>query len=256
MGSQGFRSQQAADPSQSAAPPAQLAASAGTSNQARQEQIRQLLAAHKADYETAQQVCGELGELSTDERFIYGLRAEINAAGTADVSPGMIAAILADENRRRDTWDAVQDIEAGFIIWYEGLVERFEVAAWGATTGKSVETQTFGAAQMQPQVVQELVDGGYLSTPANWTGDELDRSLELLTDDAQAPTLVAARLQQTVDHWRAGGVDISGRPEILGTLYSIGLHSSAGVHPDPHPNQRGTAIAATIPRLECVLAMP
>ncbi|NOY28535.1 MAG: hypothetical protein GXP62_21980 [Oligoflexia bacterium] len=160
---------------------------------------------------------------------------------SAEVSPEMIAAILADENHRRDTRDAVQDVEVG---------------AGGTTTEKPVAEQTFGAAQMQPQVVSEFVNGGYLAPPASWTGDELDRSLEMLTDDAQAPALVAARLQQTVDHRRTGGVDIGRRRDILGTLYSLGLQGSSGVHADPQSNNRGTAIAAMIPRLECALGLP
>jgi hypothetical protein len=225
-------------------------------NDAIQQQMRSLIDQHASDYEEAVFVCEDLGPLSTDERFVYGLRAEINAAGTSDVSPGLIAAVLANENHLRDAWDSVQDVEAQFIIWYEGLMEDFEVAAWGTVTGKPVQEQTFGAAQAQPQVVEELVNGGYITPPAGWTGNELDCSLEMLIDDTQAPMIVAGRLQQTVDHWRSGGMDIGGRADILGTLYSIGLQGSSGVHDAPQPNERGTAIANSIPRLECILAMP
>ena len=214
--------------------------------------LAQQLSAMQVQYQAA---CGAQ-DLSGEERFIYEHRSEINAAATSDVSAGLIAAVLLDEQQRRDAWDSVQDTEARFIIWYEGAIEDFEVAAWGATTGKPVAEQTFGAAQMQPQVVEELVSGGYVPEPQGWSGDELDKSLELLLDDASAAQLIAGRLQQTVDHWRSGDVDIGGRPEILGTLYSLGLTGSSGINESPQPNARGQAIADSIPRMECILALP
>ena len=49
----------------------------------------------------------------------------------------------------------------------------------------------------------------------------------------------AARIRQIIDHW-AHEIDLSSRPEIVGTLYSWKLGTP---HPDPGTNDRGTQIA-------------
>ena len=49
----------------------------------------------------------------------------------------------------------------------------------------------------------------------------------------------AARIRQIIDHW-AHEIDLSSRPEIIGTLYSWKLGTP---HPDPGTNDRGAQIA-------------
>ncbi|GHF61591.1 hypothetical protein HNQ07_004180 [Deinococcus metalli] len=161
------------------------------------------------------------------------------AADQFDVSAALVASVLADERVRLDLADRVQDrvmrvtrtLPARARYW---LVEQVERAC-----GRPVESFSLGHAQMKVATLTWLGERGYLPVPAS-----LDAKLAMLLDDALAPTLVAACLRATTDHWRAGGVDIAGRADILGTLYSIGLTGAAGIHLQPRPNVRGAAIAA------------
>jgi len=163
------------------------------------------------------------------------------------ITPELIAAVLEYERTHRNIIDGLQDIEAKFIMWYEGKLEDIEVFLLNKTLamfGQSFETISFGSVQMNPEVVKELVIKGYIAKPENWDTDQRDVILKLLLDEKKAPELVSARLEQIYDHWIQGGVDISGRPDVLGNLYGIGLEGQKGVHPDLADNQgpRGESI--------------
>jgi hypothetical protein len=193
--------------------------------------------------------------LSGGELHIYNLRSQIkSAAASQGVDANLVAAILLDEYNRRGWEDSLQDTEAQFIIAYEGLLEDAEVGMWEATVG-DLATTSFGDAQMNLNVVEELVDKGYVDKPADWDSDHLDSSLKLATNRQMAPTLVAARVKQTIDHWKKGGVDISSNYAVLGTLYSMGLTGRSGVNPNPQPNARGTQIDGYRSRMGQILAM-
>ncbi len=190
------------------------------------------------------------------EAHIYKLKEQIKSAASAQgVDANLVAAILLDEYNRRGIEDSLQDTEAGFIIAYEGMLEDAEVAMWEATVG-DLATTSFGDAQMNLNVSEELVNKGYVAKPADWDSDHLDSSLRLATNSQMAPTLVAARIHQTIDHWNAGGVDISRNYAVLGTLYSMGLTGRSGVNPNPQPNARGTQIDGYRSRMGQILAMP
>jgi hypothetical protein len=194
--------------------------------------------------------------LTGGEAHIYGLRTQINAAARAQgVDASLVAAILLDEYNRRGFEDSVQDTEAAFIIAYEGWLEDAEVGMWEATMG-DLATTSFGDSQMTLNVAEELVNRGYVDEPADWDSDHLDSSLKLVTDSNMAPTLVAARVHQTIDHWQNGGVDISTNYAVLGTLYSMGLTGRSGINPNPQPNARGTQINGYRTRMAQILAMP
>lgn len=167
------------------------------------------------------------------------------------ITPELIAAVLKYEKDHRDFTDGVADLEARFIMWYEGWVEDLEVALLNTTlglAGESFDKISFGAAQMNPEVVRELVEKGYISKPDNWDDDQRDAILTVLLDESKAPMLVAARLEQIYDHWLAGGVDISNRPDVLGNLYGMGLEGKKGVHDNLDDNQgpRGEEIQQTV----------
>ncbi len=168
--------------------------------------------------------------------------AESGGAVSA-ATPELVAAILADEANRRDFVDDLADTEAWFIIRYEGKLEEIERYLLEHTTGQSIEEISLGKPQMNPEVVMDMVDQGYLPKPEGWEADKLDKALEMLLDDDTAPELVEARINQIVEHWAEEGVDISNRPDVIGTLYSQGLEGASGVHPDPKPNDRGLDIA-------------
>jgi len=170
------------------------------------------------------------------------LKDEIKAASNGAATPELIAAILADEANRRDYMDDLGDKEAWFILKYEGKLEDIERYLLAHTFGP-IEEISLGKAQMNPEVVIDMVEQGYIPKPDGWENDKLDISLQWLLDDNKAPELVAARINQTVDHWKEGGVDISNRPEIIGTLYSIGLEGKDGVRINPEFSDRGSEIA-------------
>jgi hypothetical protein len=89
------------------------------------------------DAKTVKRQSGSGNQLSNDsERLVYQLRHQISAAATSDVSAGLIAAILYDENQLRDVSDSLQDTEARFIILYEGWTENTEVKLWETVTRK------------------------------------------------------------------------------------------------------------------------
>lgn len=151
------------------------------------------------------------------------------------ITPELIAAILEYEINHRDILDNVADLEAKFILLYEGKLEDLEVSLLNASLkglGESFMSISFGPTQMNPDTVVDLVEKGYISKPENWDTDQRDVILSLLLDEKKAPELVAARLEQIYDHWKDGGVDISSRPDVLGNLYGLGLDGTSGVHAD------------------------
>jgi len=197
--------------------------------------------------------------LSGNEQKIYQLRAQIRAAAAArNVDEALVAAILMDELNRRGPEDAIQDAEARFLIGYEGVFERVENTLWDAIPGMdSIQDTSFGSAQMNPSTLTDMVNGGHFDKPADWDTDRLDSQLRTLLNDNLAPALIAGRARQIIEHWKNnGGADLTNRPEIIGTLYSIGLQGRSGVHNNPQPNSRGTAIANSMGRMSTILNMP
>lgn len=172
--------------------------------------------------------------------FNAELRADIQQAGERyGVPAALIASVLADERVRLNVADRVQDrvmrlslrlpdAGAGQLL---GLAERL--------CGRSVDTFSLGRSQMKPSTLATLGRLGYLDVPAA----RIEQRAMLL-DNRQAPRLVAACLRATADHWGACSVNIETRPDVLGTLYSLGLSGPRGVHPNPQANGRGEAIAA------------
>ena len=182
---------------------------------------------------------------------------DIEKASKAEkgITPELIAAVLEYEKEHRGFEDTIEDIEAKLILWYEGKLEDFEISAFNkylATKGQSLDTISFGPAQMNPEVVKDLVNNGYIPKPENWDTDQTDVILKMLLDKQQAPALVSARLEQIYDHWQDGGVDLSDRPDVLGNLYGIGLEGNQGIHADLNENQgpRGEDIEKIVVRLE------
>jgi len=176
-------------------------------------------------------------------RRIADLRTSISeAAQRHSVDAPLVGAILYDELERYDLSDRFQDWVAALLIRVGGWPARLLAIVYSVLTLQSISDQSFGMAQMKLATVEELIGAGYLECPPQWQKSKVVASLRSLEDPSSAPLLVAARLRQTIDHWQAGGVDISGRPEILATLYSIGLHGRWGVHADPQPSQRGLQI--------------
>lgn len=196
--------------------------------------------------------------MTEEERYIYQYRQVIRVA-TRDIYQGdlpihlryltvdadLIGAIILDELERRDVWDTVQETGARFFDLCEGSLER--VGHWLLhKTFKPLTIISLGPAQMKPFVVEELVAEGLIAKPPSWEEDKTDIIVQWLLNPQKVPELVGARLEQIVRHWAKGNIDISDRPEILATLYSIGLTGKAGIHANPQANTRGRRIAQTL----------
>jgi hypothetical protein len=71
----------------------------------------------------------------------------------------------------------------------------------------------------------------------------LDKLVERLEDDELSIMYAAAYLAMFQKRWLREGVNISNRPDILGSLYSLGAYKTNGAehlpHPDPVPNEFG-----------------
>ncbi|MBI0447223.1 hypothetical protein [Deinococcus sp. DB0503] len=150
----------------------------------------------------------------------------------------LIAAVLADERVRLDAHDHLQDVLLHAVA---SLPERLlpVLRRWvERLAGRPAETFSLGRAQMKFGTLRQLGELGYLEVPADFPGQ-----LRLLLDPLMAPHLAAACLRATADRWAAAGVPILHRPEILGTLYSLGFEGRQGIHAHPQASERGQLIA-------------
>lgn len=160
------------------------------------------------------------------------------AAGRYRVPASLIASVLADERTRLDLLDRIQDTLMRLSVRLPHRASSALLAALERVCHRPVDSFSLGQAQMKPATLAWLGELGYLDVPEAPTGRR-----RMLLDDQAAPTLVAACLRATADHWHSGGVSLERRPEILGTLYSLGLTGERGVHAQPEPSARGQAIA-------------
>lgn len=155
-----------------------------------------------------------------------------------DVSPSLIASILADERVRLDAADHVQNALMRLSLMLPAWAENALMNRVERLCGRSTESFSLGRAQMKSGTLVRLGAEGYLDVPA-----DAHQRRQLLLRDAQAPLLVAACLRFTADYWQRSSVNLLERPAVLGTLYSLGLTGKRGVHAEPQPSARGQAIA-------------
>jgi hypothetical protein len=174
------------------------------------------------------------------------------AAGQYAVQPEIIAAILVDEIIRSDVVDELQ------VSWAKSYANSApgnghrRLKFWQWISPKPIEEQSFGLSQMTLKAYTSLQKAGYLPVKSA-AETPLKTALADLVSSRNAPVLIAARLRQTIDLWGNEGVDISCQPEILGTLYSMGLTGFQGVHPEPRANPRGLQIAQSLPAIRALL---
>ncbi|UWX62722.1 DUF1402 family protein [Deinococcus rubellus] len=161
------------------------------------------------------------------------------AARRYGVDAGLVAAILADEAARWGVADQLQHGWARLICALPARPAQHLINLTEPLLRRPLGSHSLGRAQMKLATLHEVARSGLLSLPAR-----PQEQVRMLLDPQAAPSLVAARLRQTLDHWQADDVDLTRRPEILGTLYSLGLSGQAGVHPHPQLTRRGLKIAA------------
>jgi len=171
--------------------------------------------------------------------FDWPTRTRLHAAADEFGTPAeLIASVLADEQVRLDAWDTIQELTVRFGL---RLPKRLAAGWWrllGWICGRPVDSFSLGRAQMKPSTLRQLGTLGYLDVPAM-----PEAQWRMVLDDSLAARLVAACLRATADHWAAEGVMILNRPEVLGTLYSLGLTGANGVHRYPAASARGEGIA-------------
>lgn len=193
-------------------------------------------------------------KLSPNEEKIYALRDLIKQASDRAARSSLIAAIILDELNGRDIGDFFHD-----CLPKIGMIN---------------ENQSYGIAQIKPKVIYNLVRYNYLKTPLGWSHVEQKRKITIswILDEQTVPRLVAAIVNQIVDFWWfpecrpsdgsavAQGlpkdirVNISNQPDVIATLYSIGLYNRhKGVHLYPCANARGEQIANSMSKVEWLL---
>ena len=176
-----------------------------------------------------------LRQLRLDHTVLTGVRT---AALEFGLPAELIASVLLDEQLRLDAFDLVQDRLVRLGVRLPARASTAFLRLLGALSGRSAESFSLGPAQMKFSTLRLLGELGYLEVPATLEAQRL-----LLLDRLQAPRLVAACLRATAEHWAERGVPILHRPEILGTLYSLGLTGRRGVHLRPQTSERGALIA-------------
>ena len=160
------------------------------------------------------------------EKLKLHTRTVLAAAKEFSIDPNILGAILIDEIARVSPW--------------EDTMDKLLAAHIGVNA-------SVGIAQMKINTVRELIAKGYYNPNPD------DRKISTV-NIAKAPKAYlyayakqprhsirfgAARIRQIIDHW-AHEVDLSNRPEIIGTLYSWKLGT---LRPNPGSSPRGLQIA-------------
>jgi hypothetical protein len=177
------------------------------------------------------------------------------------VTPVLIAAIMLDimlerKDLRVRIRKTLADTEAKFIEIYEGDAETFEVWSLKTFLGRDIDEMGLGLGHMNIRTVRDLVDNNYLRRESTWGQDYRDVAIKWLTDETRVPVLISARLARISQYWynaSGGTVDISSQPAILASLYSVGLATDRGVHPNPQPNEAGKRVEALMPLARALL---
>lgn len=150
----------------------------------------------------------------------------ITAAKRFTVDPYILGAIIIDEIARANPWeDALDKIGAAFV---------------GINTSA-------GVAQVKIETARGLIRDGYYNPNPN--DKKLSREKINKTSRAYLYAYVeqprhsihfsAARIREVIDDWMPK-IDLSNRPDIIGTLYSQG---NKVPHDKPTPNSRGLQIS-------------
>ena len=148
------------------------------------------------------------------------------AAKKFKIDPYLLGAIIIDEIARMYPFEEIADkLGASFV---------------GANTSA-------GIAQVKMDTAIDLIASGYYNpnpndsklSPAN--AGKISRSYlyEYVQQPKHSISFAAARMRKLADEWKKF-VDLSKRPEIIATLYSL---KRGNPHAHPQPNDRGLQIA-------------
>lgn len=179
--------------------------------------------------------------------YVRSQRDNIDAAARASgISPYAIGAVMFQEARNYDTVDEMFDVKArAFVQADPGSAAAtaagidLQDAAVGLSQDGTIDTVSFGPAQIQLRNVRALIEQGYLPKPAGYDTDPTRATLALALDPSQAPYVVAAHLRRVSDDWvaRGGTTDIRSNPEaqykLLTQLYSQYSPGESRANPNP-----------------------
>jgi hypothetical protein len=200
------------------------------------------------------QVAGLFGISQDSNRqaaeWVRSQRDNIAAAAQRNgVSPWAIGAVMFQEarNYNRDFGlDGDFDSKArAFVNATPGSAAAtaagidLQDAAAGVTSDGTINTASFGPAQIQLRRVKELIDGGYINKPAGYDQDPTRAALQLSLDRNQTANLVGAQLRRISDDWvqRGGSDKIRSDPEaqykLLTQLYSQYAPGESRANPNP-----------------------
>jgi hypothetical protein len=138
------------------------------------------------------------------------------AARKFKIDSYLLGAILIDEDLRRDWKDD----------WFDCL----------ARIGSNFSV---GVAQIKVSTAKNLIQKGYYNPDPTRKKLSSKELYEYLKSDKHSVYFAAAEIKRTIDEWRPL-IDLSKRPEIIGTLYSLGKKKKP--HANPKPNDRGEQI--------------
>ena len=163
--------------------------------------------------------------LQSNEDHIFG------AAKRFDADPYLLGAIIIDEIVRANPIEEITDVLGLYFI------------------GKNTSA---GVAQVKVETARALIQDGYYNpepndiqlSPENIHKTRRSYLYDIVKKPAHSIHFAAARIRDLIDKWKRF-VDLTKRPEIIATLYSMGKSP----HSDPKPNERGFQIANEFYRL-------
>ena len=135
------------------------------------------------------------------------------AAKHYNIDPYLLGAIIIDEIAR--------------LAPFEDAIELLVAQHVGRNT-------SLGIAQIKINTARDLIETRY------YDFKEVDSLANHIAQPKHNVFLAAARIRSIIDRW-GKVIDISNRPEIIATLYSL-EDSKKPPHSDPQPNERGNQI--------------
>lgn len=143
-------------------------------------------------------------------------QAITDAAKKYDIDPKILGAILIDEYVR----SGIDDL--GDILGRYGILDT-----------------SVGLAQIKLNTARDIIAQGYYKDASEDISDS--ELYDLLANDKTSTQFAAAVIRMHIDRWKPF-IDLTDRPEILGTLYSLGKKKAP--HARPRSNPRGDKIKA------------
>lgn len=158
------------------------------------------------------------------------------AAKEFDVDSVLVGAMIYQEQSTNVNFiDTLADTIGGII----GLNTSVGIGQVRVNTARALE-------ERYPQLVPEVV----------FSSDDNFARVERLKDPFLNIRYVAAKVHFDMAHWRNAGIDISEKPEILGTLYNTqDVAQPITPHANPEANEFGKGVGENYERVRALLGV-